>query len=104
MRYFRGSSFINMSHVNDPPGTDPIVEAAYNTIQSNIMINYPAADLAFKNLVPYLLDQSFLIPMPAPWGYRIWQPWLKNFYGEGSIDVWLKYAWIDEDLKSTMGY
>ncbi len=100
--YFRGGSFFNMSHVNNPPGTDPTIETAYNTIRQNIMINYPAADQSFKDVVPYILENAFLIPMPAPWGYRIWQPWLKNYYGESDLKYWLKYAWIDQDLQYAM--
>ncbi len=102
--YFRGPNIFNMSFVNDPPGTDPIVEAAFELQAANVNINYPAADKAYKDLIPYLLEQAFLIPMPAPHGFRVWQPWVKNYYGEGATKFWLQYLWIDEDLKKSLGY
>lgn len=102
--YFRGPNIFNISHVNDPPGTDPIVEAAFELQAANVNVDYPAADKAYKDLIPYILEQAFLITMPAPHSFRVWQPWLKNYYGEGAAKQWLRYAWIDEDLKKSLGY
>lgn len=102
--YFRGPNIFNMSFVNDPPGADPIVEAAFELQVANVNVDYPAADKAYKDLIPYLLEQAFLIPMPAPHGFRVWQPWMKNYYGEAATKFWLQYAWIDEDLKKSLGY
>lgn len=100
--YYRGPNIFNMSHVNDPAGTDPVIEAAFNRQAQTVMVDYPAADKALKDVIPYILDQAFLIPMPAPWGYRIWQPWLKNYYGANDVKFWLRWAWIDQDLKEKM--
>jgi ABC-type transport system substrate-binding protein len=100
--YYRGPNVFNISHVNDPPGTDPVIEAAYEKQAANVMVNYPAADKAFRDIVPYILENAFLIQMPAPWGFRVWQPWMKNYYGEGQVKFWLQYAWVDQDLKEEM--
>lgn len=48
---------------------------------------------------PYILT-------PAPNTYRLWQPWVKNFYGlfylhPGQI-LGPLYGWIDQDLKKSM--
>jgi ABC-type transport system substrate-binding protein len=102
MGYFRGPNAFNLSCVNDPPGTDPVIENAYDVQCANVMINYPAADAVTKETWKYVLEQAFLIPMPAPWGYRIWQPWVKNYYGAGAVKFWLRWAWIDQDLKQSM--
>jgi peptide/nickel transport system substrate-binding protein len=101
--FFRGPNFFNMSHVNDPVGTDPVIENAYNIQSENVMINYPAADKAFRDTVPYILENAFLIPLPAPYGYRVWQPWLKDYYGEYYTKWWLQYAWVDQELKASLG-
>ncbi len=101
--YYRGPNFFNMSHVNDPVGTDPTIENAYNIQSQTVMVDYPTADKALKDVIPYILEQAFLIQMPAPWGYRVWQPWLKNYYGEPQLKWWLQYAWVDQDLKTSMG-
>jgi len=99
MGYYRGPNIFNLSHVNDPPGTEPIIEAAYDRQCETVMVDYPAADRVTKEAYVYVLGEAFNIQMPAPWTYRIWQPWLKNYYGEGPTKFWLKYAWIDQDLK-----
>jgi len=66
-------------------------------------VDYPAADKAFKDVIPYILEQAFLIPMPAPWGWRVWQPWMRDYHGEGGgYKFWLKYTWVDQDLKESM--
>ena len=100
MGYFRGPNAFNVSHVNDPPGTNPIIEEAYNNQCEYVMVNYPEADRVTKEAYAYCLEEVFNIPMPAPWGYRIWQPWMKNYYGEYDPKFWLRWAWIDQDLKA----
>ncbi|MBN2240573.1 MAG: hypothetical protein JW712_12435, partial [Dehalococcoidales bacterium] len=102
MGYFRGPNAFNLSCVNDPVGTDPVIENAYDVQCANVMVNYPAADAITKETWKYVLEQAFLIPMPAPWGYRIWQPWLRNYYGAGATKFWLRWAWIDQDMKNDM--
>jgi len=102
MGYFRGPNLFNLSNVDNPIGTDPIIEHAYDVQAENVMVNYPAADEITKETWKYVLEQAFLIPMPAPWGYRIWQPWLKNYYGANDMKFWVKWAWIDQDMKFDM--
>jgi peptide/nickel transport system substrate-binding protein len=100
MGYYRGPNAFNVSHVDDPVGTDPIIEQAYNDQCKYVMVNYPEADRVTKEAYKYCIEQVFNIPMPAPWAYRIWQPWLKNYYGEYDPKFWLRWAWIDQDLKA----
>jgi peptide/nickel transport system substrate-binding protein len=102
MGYFRGPNTFNMSFVNDPAGTDPVIEHAYDVQCANVMVNYPEADAITKETWKYVLEQAFLIPLPAPWSYRIWQPWVRNYYGSGDIKFGLKWLWIDEEMKAEM--
>jgi len=102
MGYFRGPNIFNMSHVNDPPGTNPIIEQAFENQCKYVMVDYPSADAVTKEAYQYCLSQAFTIPMPAPWVYRLWQPWLKNYYGAFDPKFWLKWAWIDEGLKASL--
>lgn len=67
------------------------------------MVDYTKCDELMKALNQYTLDQAFLIPTPAAYGYRLWQPWIKNYYGEGPTKFWLQYVWVDQDLKKAMG-
>lgn len=100
MGYFRGPNVFNMSHVDDPLGNDPVIEQAYEDQCKYVMIDYAKADEVTKEAYAYCVEQAFFIPMPASYTYRIWQPWLKNYYGEGDVKFWLQWAWIDEDLKT----
>jgi peptide/nickel transport system substrate-binding protein len=102
MGYYRGPNLFNLSNVNNPPGTDPVIEHAYEVQCANVMVNYPEADAITKETWKYVLEQAFTIQMPAPWTYRVWQPWLRNYYGASDMKFWLKWAWIDEDLKASL--
>jgi hypothetical protein len=101
--YFRGPNNFNLSYVNDPEGTDPTITSIIDQIQKAVMVNYPKAEELTKQLNQYTLSQAFLIPTPAAYTYTLWQPWIKNYYGEGAAQYWLQYLWIDQDLKKAMG-
>jgi peptide/nickel transport system substrate-binding protein len=63
-----------------------------------------------KDIGPWELDQVVPIYLPSPHRFVIWWPWLQNFYGatEGggysNLDEYLNYIWVDENLKTEMGY
>jgi peptide/nickel transport system substrate-binding protein len=97
----RAVSSNNPSFVNDPPGKDPVIEAAYQEAQKNVIFNMPKADQIYHDLVPHIIDQSYYIPTVVPYTYRFWQPWLKNYHGEGIL--YTSFVWIDEDLKRSLG-
>jgi len=101
--YFRGPNNFNLSYVNDPEGTDATITKLIEDVQKAVMVDYPKAEELTKALNQYTLDQAFLIPTPAPYVYILWQPWIKNYYGEGASHHWLQYMWIDQDLKKSLG-
>jgi peptide/nickel transport system substrate-binding protein len=104
MGYFRGPNAFNTAHVNNPEGSDPVIEKAFEEQAKYVMVDYAKADEITKAAYKYCIEQAFLITMPAPWGYRVWQPWLKNYYGADDMKFWLRWAWIDEGLKKSLGY
>ena len=62
-----------------------------------------------KETYPYILEQAWTVPLPAPYSYVAWWPWYKDYRGESSIGYWntgnlALYTWIDQDLKKEMGY
>jgi hypothetical protein len=63
-----------------------------------------------KDIGPWELEQVVPIYLPSPHRFVIWWPWLQNFYGatEGggysNLDEYLHYIWVDESLKTEMGY
>jgi peptide/nickel transport system substrate-binding protein len=102
--YFRGPNNFNLSYANDPPGSDPTIEGYFQDVQKYVQVNYPKAEEIMKNLNLYTLSKAFLIPTPAPYVYTMWQPWINNYYGEGSVKYWLEYLWIDQNLKTSSGH
>lgn len=94
----------NASHIDDPLCWE--LKRKMGTLG---MTDPDAADKLHKEFMPYALDQAWAIPAPWPSQYCFWWPWLKNYHGEnsigsGNLNLWVKYAWIDQDLKKKMGY
>jgi peptide/nickel transport system substrate-binding protein len=57
-----------------------------------------------KEISLYVLPQAIMIQLPAPYTYRLWWPWAKNYHGESSISYsggteFARFVWIDQDLK-----
>jgi len=93
--YFRGVNSYNISYVDDPTGSDPIIEKAFNDQAAVINVDFAAADRVNKEFNKYILSQAFLIPTPAPYMFRMWQPWLKAYAGEGASKHMIQYIWLD---------
>jgi len=104
MANYKGNQVFNTSYVNDPEA-----EKVYNEMVKNIIVNEKKVFELHKNFMPYLQEQAYIIPMPLPPMNVFWQPWVKNYRGEltirfASFVSWIKYAWVDQDLKKSMGY
>ncbi|MBI4283030.1 MAG: hypothetical protein HY663_01010, partial [Chloroflexi bacterium] len=82
--------------------SDPVIEKAFQDMQGHMFLDMPKADEIFRNALPFILEQAYVIPFPTPYTYTLWQPWLKNHYGETALNLWLPYAWVDQDLKEKM--
>ena len=100
--YFRGTNSYNISYVNDPAGSDPVIEKAFEDENKYINVDFDAVDKIHKDANVYILSQAFLVPTPADYVYRVWQPWVKDYYGESATKLWLQYLWLDQDLKEQM--
>lgn len=100
--YSRGTAILNISHVNDPPGADAYLEQLFQDEDKYLFVDMPKVYDAVKKTNLYAMDQAFVIPWPLPNQYNFWWPWLKNHYGSGT--QFLKYGWIDQGLKKSMGY
>ncbi|MBN2239372.1 MAG: hypothetical protein JW712_06335, partial [Dehalococcoidales bacterium] len=64
-------------------------------------------DQIHRELMPYVLEQAYYIPVPGPYLTNFWQPWLKNYYGEVQIGYqpyYIRFSWIDQELKKSLGY
>lgn len=81
----------------------------YEQMQKFVFIDMPKVDELFRNLVPYLMEQAYVIPRPVPYSATVWQPWIKNYHGEKTsgiltLDLWPQYVWVDQELKRGAGY
>jgi peptide/nickel transport system substrate-binding protein len=100
----RGSTIYNISYIYDP-----VVEAAYQEMQKYVGIDEAKCMQISHDLMPYLIEQCYVIPVPSPYYYNMWWPWVKNYHGEYSIGYYnffvsCKYTWEDQALKKQMGY
>jgi peptide/nickel transport system substrate-binding protein len=104
---FRGTSMFNRSYWDEPTGKDPQVETAYAEIQKNLFTNDAKTRQIYRELMPYILEQAPVIPLPNPYLYLFWQPWVKNYHGENMVDysmggVWTTWVWLDQNMKESM--
>jgi peptide/nickel transport system substrate-binding protein len=57
------------------------------------------------DLTPFFLEQAYYVPRPAIYNFVFWEPWIKNYHGElsvnaGSSDVsFLPWVWVDQPMK-----
>ena len=95
----RGSSIYNPSYINDP-----VVEAAYLEMQKYVGIDEKKCMQINHDLMPYLLEQAYVITVPCAYSYAMWWPWVKNYHGEYCVGYYNfgitnKYTWRDMALK-----
>lgn len=93
------ASYVSDSHVDEVKGQ----------ILALALTDVPGAHKLFRELTDYILDQAWVIPHPLGKLNNIWWPWLKNYHGESGVGLFnqnleLKYVWLDEALKKSMGY
>jgi peptide/nickel transport system substrate-binding protein len=77
------------------------------TINKTLAVDDKAWRKPLKDMTPYLLEQSIAIWLPVSDKYNTWQPWLKNYYGAGTLGAmlpwhWLYFSWIDLDLRKSL--
>jgi hypothetical protein len=57
----------------------------------------------------YELESAWGIWMPMQYQWRMYWPWVENYYGINwtgwaNISDWYKGIWINTDLKKSLGY
>lgn len=98
---YTGSGMYNGSYVDDP---------VLNKAREEMLAAYPdeaEVDKMHRELMPYLLEQAYVISLPSGYAYRFWWPWVKNYSGEASLGYYnlgnfTKYLWIDQGLKESI--
>jgi peptide/nickel transport system substrate-binding protein len=83
-----------------------IVDDKYR-MDNAIIIGEPLANEIAREIIPYILEKGWIIPLPGAVSYHFWQPWIKNYHGEITVGMadyhnWAKYVRIDQDMKDDM--
>jgi peptide/nickel transport system substrate-binding protein len=105
MLNLRAESTSNPSYFETPQ-----TKAAYNKVLEYIGKDSMAMLRVLKDTAPHVLEYCWGIWLPAPSRYNMWQPWIQNYHGEINIasssiaGAWRIYVWIDQELKTSMGY
>ncbi len=94
-------SYANGSYINDPRCAQT---------RQDMLAAFPdenKIDQIHREFMPYLLDQAYVIQLPAGYSYRFWWPWVRNYNGESSIGHYnvgnfAKYIWIDQEMKKAV--
>jgi len=103
---FRGKNSYNPSHIDEDYSIKEI-EDAYAEMITYVGIDEAAMMRINRELMPWLIEQCYVIPNVSPTNYNMYWPWLKNNYGTYSCGYYnysgtLKYSWLDRDLKYEM--
>ena len=103
MMAFTGMGWANQSMIDDPVANETLVKVkeAFNAFDEATAMHL------HREFTKYAADQAWCIPFPWGYVYNIWWPWVKNYYGivgpgYWNDEMWLRYAWIDQDLKAEM--
>ncbi len=102
--YTNPSNFSDGSMVDDP-----YVNEMANKARRQAITDFNGAMLVTKELMKYVLEQAYVVPTPRYPQYSVWWPWIKNYTGENRVGYmphndWVRYVWIDQSLKKSMGF
>lgn len=96
------TSLQNCANFNDSAFTAEFNKAAAT-------VDTDARNAILNQLCVQLIDSVAYIPIGATDFNTYWWPWVKNYYGEYDTGVyqpayWQAELWIDQSVKSSMGY
>jgi peptide/nickel transport system substrate-binding protein len=101
-----GPDYWNPSQINET-----YIEEVRKKMASIILttLDWKEVDRLYRELMPQVLDQAYMIPGFTSSSYVLWWPWLKNYQGEMNTSFasggnWEKFVWLDQDLKKAMGH
>ncbi|MBI4283200.1 MAG: ABC transporter substrate-binding protein [Chloroflexi bacterium] len=85
---------------------DPVATKAYQDVQTNLF-NKAVVNRIVKEAFPKIAAQAHYQYPTHPYEYSMWQPWVMSYHGEtnsnkGGTNGWIRYAWVDQDLKEKM--
>lgn len=95
------------SEYNTAMFSDPKIDDYYNQMTA-AYFEGPKRTQILKEMNQYVISQVYYYVPPAGYSYAFWWPWVKGYSGEQGVGVdnvvWMKYIWLDTELKKSMGY
>ncbi len=93
----------NLSIINDPKIAEYLTK-----IRTAAITDLTASMKEYREMTKYALTQAYHVPdVAGPYSLMYW-PWIKNYSGENTVGyddaTWDWYVWIDQDMKTKMGY
>jgi peptide/nickel transport system substrate-binding protein len=104
---------VRKENADDVSGYDsPRIRDAYDQMQLLAGRDETKRLQILKDLFPFILSEAVGVWMPTEYGYALWWPWVKGYYGElggagfsgQGTNGASAYAWVDKSLKQSMGY
>jgi len=91
----------NFSLVNDPKINEAIDQMNFARFDES------KRRQICREIAPYMLDQAYMLQLPAPKQYIFWQPWIKGYNGEYVVGYthyidYPTYVWLDLDMREKM--
>ena len=92
----------NFSQIDCPECDELAVE-----LKKNDLFGIEKQNELLKGIYPWIMEQAWSIELPADYISFAWQPWVKGYGGEWTVGYsepmsFVKYPWIDQDLKAEL--
>lgn len=103
MMHCRTENLYNFSVFSDPVMDEIFLKVAQNYFNAKERDKY-MTEVDIKSH-----DKLYNFCAPLPREYRVRQPWVKNFHNTPDMNMYdsyqqFKYAWLDKELKKSLGY
>ncbi len=97
-----GPKQFNVSYINDT-----LIAETASKISEYIGIDDAKVAQMHAELMPYVIEQCWVVAKPANYSYVLWWSWRKNWNGELNVGFYnnpsyLKYTWTDMALKKKL--
>jgi len=93
------NNFIPDNYLNKSMIDDPVMNAAIQYWVDN-SIDWEGCNRVAKEAFLHAFEQAWYVPIPGAYTFTFWQPWFKGYHGQ----AFLKFTWIDQELKKEMGH
>ena len=105
MNVWRTGTTQNTSIINDP-----YIDEMFEIWTDGLAwFDYEERAKLIQQVALHYYDECYEMVLPSPHQWSFWWPWLNNYHGEYSCGHYnmfyhFAYAWIDQDLKKSMGF